>query len=449
MPNPFRSVGRAIVRGVNYVRRSLENPATPFAAWARTIGLAGVPMDEDSALEHLPIFSAVNRISTDFGLVEPQVKTLDTKDGSWKLDTGSSLEYLLTVSPDGEIDSDRWRSTSLGHVLTWGNGFSEIEFDEYWEPCGFHILSPRRMFVRRLANGLLRYEYHSENRGVQYLPAWKVLHFAGLGFDGVMGYSPIAMCRETLGLGKAADLFGAAFFGNAARPSGMLSLPAGSKLSDVARGNLKESFTQAQSGPTNTGRIIVGEEGMKWEPMTVPPNEAQFLETRQFSIQDVARLYNVPVHKLQEMGGATFSNIEEQNIDYLQSTLLGHCKMFANQIRLKCLSSPLQRGRYRIEHDFKSMLKANAAARAQYYATGIQWGWLTRNIVAREEGYPTFPGGDQPLVPLNMIMLGPDGKPMVSDEVAGMVRSFLQDKSPPQVVITPPAEPKRQSRRRR
>lgn len=441
----LNTIARYARQGLNLVRRSLENPSTPFSSWFRPNSLAGVSIDEDSCLEHLPIYSAVNGISSDMALVDPELKQLQS-DGSWKVAADDPLHYLITTSPDGEIDSDRWRQTSMGHVLTSGNAYSEIEFDEMWQPCGFHLLSPRRMRVWRKPDGELVYTYNSEFDGTHDLPPWKVLHFAGLGFDGVVGYSPIAMARETLGLGKAADLYGAAFFGNSARPSGVLSVTG--KMSEPAKATLREQFTAATSGVSNVGRTIIGEDGMKWESMTIPPDEAQFLQTRQMSVQDVARLYKYPVHKLQDMSGATFSNIEEQNIDYLQSTLLGHCKMFANQIRLKCLSGPGRRGRYKVDHDFKSMLKANAAARAQYYATGIQWGWLTRNAVAREEGYPTFPGGDEPLLPLNMVMLGPDGRPMVNDEVAQMVRSFLADKQPPAIAPAAAAPPARRHRRR-
>lgn len=388
-----------------WARRSLENPSTPIAnLFFGPNTLAGVSLDERDCLSHLPIFAAINRIASDIALFDPQV--YEVSETGRTVSYKHKLNYLLTTTPDGEKPADRWRQACVGHVLSWGNAYSEIEFDGDFQPAGFHLLDPSRMRVVRLTSGQVVYRYMSENQGEVPLPPWKVLHFAGLGFDGLVGYSPIAMARETLAIGRAADLYGAGFFGNAARPSGMLSHPG--VLGDNAKKNLRESFTAMHGGPTNTGRILVGEEGLTWTQFSLPPDEAQFIETRKMGVEDVARLYGIPAHKI---GGAPpTGSVEEQNIDYLQSTLLGICNMIEGEIALKCLNRPTERGRYEVSHDFKKLLKANAAARAQYNATAIQWGWATRNRVAQDEGYAPYVGGELPLLPLNMMQIGPDGK---------------------------------------
>lgn len=374
--------------------------------------LAGVSLDERDCLTHLPVFAAVNRIASDMGLLDAQLHELVPMK---RLAVDHPVNYLLTISPNGEITADRWRMASVGHVLTWGNAYSEIEYDAQFRPCALHILDPSRMRPMRSDEGRLYYHYQPLQGGAEPLPPWKVLHFAGLGFDGLVGYSPIALARETLALGKAADLYGAGFFGNAARPSGMLTSP--QALSDNARKNLRESFAAMQTGPTNTGRMIVGEEGLKWEALTLPPDEAQFLETRKMSVEDAARLYGLPPHKIG--GDPAGGGIEEQNIDYLQSTILGMCNTFEGELTLKLLNSPAERGRFKVSHDFSKLLKVNAVARAQYNATAIQWGWADRNRIAEDEGYEPFPGGERRLLPLNMQMIDENGNMIANAQPTG------------------------------
>ena len=438
---------------IRRVFRSLENPSQSLSGWrAGPNVLAGVDLDETSCLSHLPVYAAVNRIASDMALLDPQLE--DTQaDGTRRVASEHAIHRILAVTPDGEITSDRWRQSLFAHVRTWGNSYHEIEYDvATWTVKAVHILNPSRMKVNRTELGAIDYEYHDQRGGVTHLPPWKVLHFAGLGFDGLVGYSPIALARETLGLGKAADLFGASFFGQAARPAGMLKTT--KSLSEPAAKRLRSDFEQMYSGVFNTGRIIVGEDGMEFVPISIPPNDAQFIETRKMGIEDVARLFGIPAHKIG--GPAPTGSIEEQNIDYLQSTLLGLCNMFEGEVRLKLLSGPAERT-LAVGHDFKKLLKANAAARAQYNATAIQWGWATRNRVARDEGYAPYKGGEAPLLPLNMVQIGPDGLPLPNPtppqpatpttaaaassatDLAGLVRSLIDEAREARAIAAQPS----------
>ncbi len=395
-------------RLLSYFRRSLENPQTPINSWTVASVLAGVAMDPDTALQHLPIFAAVNRISTDISILDITVKRM-LDGGGFENVPQHWLNRLLMVSPDGVRNASRWRQAQMGHVLTRGNAYAEIVFDGAGRAAALHGLPPGRI-TPRIVDGKVFYEYNGPtSNGEKMIPAWKILHFAGLGWDGLEGYAPITMARETLGLGRAADLFGAAFFGNAARPSGALTHP--KKLSDIARKNLRESFENRHSGPMATGRIALLEEGLQWEKWTIDPHEAQFLETRKFSVVDVARLFGLPPNKISDYSESHMANIEEANIDYLQTTLLGWCVMWQNEIQLKLLDEPTSEGLC-VRHNFDTMLQANAAARASYATQAIQWGWASRNAIARREGFAPVPGGDRPLVPLNMVMIGEDGNPI-------------------------------------
>ncbi|MBS0207523.1 MAG: phage portal protein [Planctomycetes bacterium] len=392
-----------------FKRSFFDNPANwgMFGQMMRPPALAGVSMDEQSALLHLPVYAAVNRIATDVSLLDISLERR-LPEGGRRVALDDVLFPLLTHSPDGLMTARRWRAATVGHLLTWGNSYSEIEYDLAGRVRAFHLLHPDAVEPQITGDGELVYHYSRPNGGgsVDLEPA-DVLHFAGLTREGIKGYSPIAMARETLALGRAADVFGAAFFGNAARPSGVLEHPG--KLGDAAKRNLRESFAALQSGPTNTGRIIVAEEGMKWANMSIPPEDAQFLETRKFSVLDVCRLYGIPPNKLGDYSDAHYANLEEANADYLQTTLLGWCSVLESEIEFKLLR-PEQRGEYFVRHDFKPLLRPNAVARAQYSATAIQWGWLSRNEVRDDEGEAPAKGLDTYLLPLNFQQVDRDGK---------------------------------------
>ena len=388
-----------------FSRRSLENPSTPFSS---VVGqpntIAGQAIDEETCFSHLPVYAAINRISTDMALLDARLE--EHRKASKSLAVDHPQYHRFTVSPDGVTSASRWRQTTIVHLCTYGNSYDEIVFDpNTWQPIGWHKLDPRRMTPKLNKAGKLVYEYRYENGRTDTLPAFKVLHFAMMSGDGIVGYSPIRCARETLALGKAADIFGASFFGQAARPSGMLTVT--KELSDPAFRRLRQDVENLYTGSQNAGRVFVGEEGMGFTPITIPPDDAQFLETRKMSIEDVARLFGIPAHKI---GGAAASgSVEEQNIDYQQSTLLGYCNIIEDELELKILNNPHELGVFKVSHDFQKLLRANAAARAAYNATAIQWGWATRNRVAEDEGYEPYKGGELPLLPLNMMMIGPDG----------------------------------------
>jgi HK97 family phage portal protein len=388
--------------------RSLENPNTPFSQWTAPPTLAGVSVDKENCLTHVPVYAAINCISSDVSLLDIAVEET-LKDGSKRKAAEHPLHNLLAYSPDGEISSRRWRQTLMGHVLIFGNAYARIEFDGSLQPRALHLLDPRYVTCKRDGRNRLFYSYSYPSCGTEIYQPFEVLHFAGYGHDGIVGHSPIDLARESLGLGIAADRFGAGFFGNAARPSGVLTKEG--VLSDTARKNLQQSFDGQSAGAFNAGRTLVLEEGLTWAPIQISPDEAQFSATQLGSIQNAARLFRVPPHKIGDMSQATFSNIEEQNLDYLQTTLLNACDMIETEIELKLIVGS-ERGRFHVSHDFRKLLKANAAARSAYNVAAIQNGWATRNRIAQDEGYEPYKGGELPLMPLNFMVVGADGVPI-------------------------------------
>jgi HK97 family phage portal protein len=341
-------------------------------------------------------------------------------DGSFRKARNSSLWPILTRSTNGLIDTGTWVKTTMGHLLSWGNAYSEIEFSQGGDVLALHLIKPSHI-TPEIVDDQLVYKYYSRGGYAPDIPAWKMLHFADLSPDGIKGYSRITLARETLAVGRAADLWGASFFGNAARPSGLLKHPG--RLSPNAMTNLRETFSGQQAGPMNTGKPAILEEGMDWVQLTIPPNDAQFLETRKFSVEDAARLFGMHPSKIG--GPVEGGNLEERNEDYKQSVLLGFCKALERQIELKCIRNDRQRVRF----GFEELMRPNATARASYASTMIDRGVASPNDIAAREGFKTYKGGDVRFRPLNMGTVDP------------ATGEFTQPAPPPQDNTAKPGAP--------
>jgi hypothetical protein len=258
-----------------------------------------------------------------------------------------------------------------------------------------------------------------------------VLHIAGPGFDGVTGYSVVKMARESIGLGMACEQFGAGLFGSGARPSGMLEHPG--RLSDDARGRLRGDWERLHAGIDNAHRVAILEEGMKWTPTSIPPDDAQFLQTRKFQIEEVARWFNIPPSKLRDTGGVSYSSLEQENIAFLSETLRPWLIRLEQEFRRKLLlpeSSELY-----CEHSVEGLLRTDLSARYAAYAVGRNWGWLSVNEIRALENLEPVAGGDVYLQPLNMQPLDSAGgaqAPAAAPTVGA---------SPGTVVEEPVAEP--------
>ena len=201
------------------------------------------------------------------------------------------------------------REVMLAHLLLWGNSYCQIIRSGRNQITGLYPLLPDKMTVDRDKKGILTYTYMTSTGETVVLSPEDVLHIPGLGFDGIMGYSPIALEKNAIGLGIASEEYGSKFFSNGARPSGILTHPNTVKNPKA----LRESWNSAYGGSSNANRVAILEEGMKFEPITIPNNEAQFLETRKFQVDEICRIFRVPPHLVGNLEHATFSNIEHQS----------------------------------------------------------------------------------------------------------------------------------------
>lgn len=383
-------------------RSSIENPNVPLSQatvgdlWGTEPVSSGVNVNEHTALEFPAVWAAVTILSQ-------AVSTLPVKlyrrTESGKEEVTDHPVVRAMQRPNDLSTGVVWRSTTQAHVSLWGNGYAEILPDMRLLPL--HPADVRPEVIEESATGLDRAVYHvTQGARKRVLEAPQVLHIPSLVTDGVEGKSPIRVLRESIGLGIAAERFGAAFFGNGATLRGVIEAP--SALGDKAFKRLKNDFRQ-YSGIKNAHKTPILEEGAKYHPLSVPPDDAQFIESRKLSIEDIARIYLIPPHMLASMDNATFSNIEHQGIDFVVNTLRPWLVRWEAELNLKLLGNDPN---LYLEFNVNGLLRGDLNTRYQAYATGRQWGWLSANDIRRKENMNPVEGGDEYLTPLNMVPAG-------------------------------------------
>jgi HK97 family phage portal protein len=322
-------------------------------------------------------------------------------------DTGSikaldhPLYRLLHDEPNTEMTSFILRETILSHLLLWGNAYCQIVRNGRNHIVGLYPLLPDRMEVDRGSDGRLVYTYTTTDGKRVKLPPEMVLHIPGLGFDGVMGYSPIALERNAIGLGIAAEEYGGRFFANGATPAGVLTHPNTVKSPKA----LRESWNAAYGGSSNSGKVAILEEGMKFERISMPNNEAQFLETRKFQVDEICRIFRVPPHLVGDLEHATFSNIEHQSISFGVHTIRPWLVRIEQSMN-RALFSESEKGRFFIRFNMDGLMRGAYKERMEGYAIARQNGWMSANDIRELESLNPISdadGGDDYLVNGNMV----------------------------------------------
>lgn len=387
-------------------RASIENPSTSLAdpdAWlTEALGggstEAGIDVNHHNALKLSAVWACVNVLSQDVAKLPLQVYR--------RLERGKEpardhpVYRVLHDRGNRQMSAYNLRRTLQAHVVTWGNAYAEIERNRADDVIGLWPLMPDRTKAHRI-DGRKVIVTRVNNEDIA-LSADRVLHVPGLGFDGLRGYSVINMARRTIGGAVAADKFGAKFFGSGARPGGVIM--AERQLSDAARRRLRDAWERKHKGLSNAQRVAVLDEGMQYQDIGVPPEDAQFLETRQWGVEDVARFFRVPPHKVQHLLRSTYSNIESQAREYVQDTLQAWLVNWEQELN-QALFNDGERNQYFAEHNVEGLLRGNSEARSQFYQQAINNGWMTPNEVRERENLNPAHGGDQLFVPLNLMPL--------------------------------------------
>jgi len=393
--------------------RSRDKPENRTAGNAFSFFLgnstSGKRVTERSAMQMTAVYSCVRILSESIASLPIHVYSY-REDGGKEKATDQPLYFLLHDEPNPEMTSFIFRETLMTHLLLWGNAYAQIIRNGKGEIIGLYPLMPNRMSVDRDDKGQLYYEYTLTNddaptmKGstVRLSPS-DVLHIPGLGFDGLVGYSPIAMAKNAIGLAIATEEYGSKFFANGAAPSGVLEHPG--TLKDPAK--IRESWQQTFGGSSNAHKVAVLEEGMKYTPISISPEQAQFLETRKFQLDEIARIFRVPPHMVGDLERSTFSNIEQQSLEFVKYTLDPWVSRWEQAIT-RSLFTPDEKKKYFVKFNLDGLLRGDYQSRMNGYAVGRQNGWMSANDIRELENLDRIPeeeGGDLYLINGNMTKL--------------------------------------------
>lgn len=348
---------------------------------------SGKPVNERTAMQTTAVYACVRILAEAVASLPLHVYEYQD-DGGKKLVHDHPLYYLLHDEPNPEMTSFVFRETLMSHLLIWGNAYAQIIRDGAGRVLGLYPLLPDKMEVQRDVKGNIYYVYSrnsDENPtfkeyGNIKLKAEDVLHIPGLGFDGLIGYSPIAMAKNAVGMTLACEEYGASFFANGANPGGVLEHPG--VLKDPSK--VRESWNSVYRGVNNAHKIAVLEEGMKYQQIGIPPEEAQFLETRKFQINEIARLYRIPPHMVGDLDKSSFSNIEQQSLEFVKYTLDPWVIRWEQSLQ-RSLLLPGEKGKYFIKLNVDGLLRGDYQSRMNGYAVGRQNGWFSANDIREME----------------------------------------------------------------
>ncbi|MCM8550058.1 phage portal protein [Streptomyces sp. STCH 565 A] len=419
----LRSAVKAVARASAGPLSGIATPEKWVVDWftGDMANSAGVRVDYDTAMMYAPFFAGVRVISEDLGSL-PLFLYERLARGKQRA-TGHPLYSLLHDAPNDMMGAMAFKEALQGHAITWGGGAAYVVTDErtgvieeLWP------LRPDRLRVKVRHRGPGRaerwFQYVDDVNGIYAnLAPGEVLYVNGLGFDGLRGYSVVELAANSIGLGLATEHYGAKTFSNGAAPAGALSHP--ENLSPEARKRMADDWENIHRGIDRAHRVAILEEGVTWQAVGLPNDANQFLETRKLQVTDMARWLRLPPHKIGDLDRATFSNIEQQQLDYVSSALNSWLVRWEQAI-LTQLLLPEERARFFPEHLVDALLRGDTVNRYQAYAVGRQWGWLSANDVRERENMNPVDGGDAYLVPLNMVPAS--GGPATDDEERAAAR---------------------------
>lgn len=375
---------------------------------------SGKPVNETTAMQTTAVYACVRILSE--AIASLPVHVYQYKDGGGKeMVIDHPLYQVLHDEPNPEMTSFVFRETLMSHLLIWGNAYAQIIRDGAGRVLGLYPLLPNKMDVQRDDKGEIYYVYsrssdenpNFKEYGDIKLKKEDVLHIPGLGFDGLIGYSPIAMAKNAVGMTLACEEYGASFFANGANPGGVLEHPG--VLKDPSK--VRDSWNAVYRGTSNAHKIAVLEEGMKYQQVGIPPEEAQFLETRKFQINEIARLYRIPPHMVGDLEKSSFSNIEQQSLEFVKYTLDPWVIRWEQSLQ-KALLLPGEKGKYFIKLNVDGLMRGDYQSRMNGYSIGRQNGWLSANDIREMEDMNPLSdeeGGNLYLINGNMCKLSDAG----------------------------------------
>lgn len=370
------------------------------------VSSSGTMVDGETAHNFTAFFSGVMQISQTLGSCRCSVFE-KLENGGKEIASYDRVHKLLTTKANPFMDSYLWKEVMTHHAIVWGNGYSYIEKDGAFRPKYLWPLYPHLMEIKLDDTGLPYYEYTHPNTHKKIKYGWdEIFHIAGFGYDGLKGYSLLSLHREAIGLGISQQEFSSRFIGNGVNLSGILNYPG--KLSPKAAENLKVSFREQYGGLSNVGKFPVLEEGVQFTPLSMPLEDAQFLESKVFQIQEIARILNIPPHKIKDLSHATYTNIEHQQIEYITDTIRPWAERWENVLDVYLLGSmnnaTQTKNKKFAQFDLNKLIRGDTKTEYEAYKTGRYGGFLNANEIRREIGENPINGtaGEAYWMPTNM-----------------------------------------------
>lgn len=354
--------------------------------------MPGVIVSDDSAMRFAAVNACVRVLSEDIASLPIHVYQRGKEGGKERL-RSHPLYELVHDRPNPEMTAFTLKECLMVNVLLTGNAYAFIEYNQAGQVIGLWPLLSDAVYPYRSESGAIRYK-----AGQADLSTYEVLHIPGMSYDGLLGLSPIAYARESIGLGIAAEQFGSKFFKNGTHLGGVITDPG--VMGDTQFERAKAQFGAMYKGLQNSHGIPILEKGATYTPIGIPPEDAQFLETRKFQRTEIAAIYRVPLHLIGDLERATFSNIEHQDLAYLQRSLLPWLMRWEQAMATKLLTS-LERKRLFVEFDTGNFLRGDTKSRMEAYSIAVNAGIMTPNEARAKENLNPMEGGDDIRLPLN------------------------------------------------
>ena len=359
---------------------------------------SGEQVDEKSAMQIATVYACVRLLADSVAQLPLHLYRTVGEDGQEKA-KDHPLYNILYRQPNPEMTDFSFKEVLMTHLLLWGNAYVQIIRDGKNNVLGLYPLLPENVEIDRDTKGNLYYIYHAytnevpgdNNKDITFRRD-EILHIPGLGFNGLVGFSPIAMMKNSLGTNIAVEKYGSSFFKNGAQPSGVLEHPG--VLKDPQK--IRDNWSSVYGGAGNAHKVAVLEENMHYKPISLPPEDSQFLSTREFGVEEICRIFRVPPHMVQDLKRATYSNIEHQSIDFVVHTLDPWLIRIEKAI-IKDVLLEEEKDDYFPKFNVDGLLRGDIESRMRAYGTGISNGFFSPNDARRKENMPLIPeeeGGD-------------------------------------------------------
>lgn len=383
----------------------------------------GQAITPQAALNCATVSACVQAIATELSKLPWSV--MATEKGGKRIDTAHPVHRLLRIEANASTSSMVWRELMLTSACLTGNGYSLIERGADGRPIALHYLRPDMMLVQKMDDGTVAYIYSSiRGEGRAVYSAHDIFHLMWLSPDGVLGYSPVSLARQAIGVALAAESYGANYWRNASRPSGVLSTD--KELSTEAVQRMRESWESRMRGVSSAGAVAVLEQGLKYQAISMSPADSQYLEGRSYQREEICAIFRVPPSVIGVGNKQSYASAEQANREYVTNCLSSWAARLEAEAQRKLFRQDEQ---YTTEISFDALLRADLITRYRAFSIARQFGFMSVNEIRAEIGRaPIGENGDVFLQPVNMV---PASSPYGGDVVA----------PPPAVQADPDAVP--------